>query len=578
VRKPWDGTEDRELSVVEERTIWAQRRLPRPTPERIHRVLLAAVLALGAAAQLRVWAFGQGFWTDELAIALNLRDLGGGQLFGPLLYRQVAPIGWLLGEDAVYAVLGADERALRLPSLLASLAVLGLTALLAHRIVGRWGDLVATALVATAPALLLYTGELKQYAAEAAVALLVITAADRIGREPTTERGRMVALVGWGVVGMLAVFVSFSAILVAAGAFAGIGAYLAIRRRWPELIGFAVASVPIAFVGGTLIYHRRSQPMLLNQDLVFPTGMPPRNSGPVEVWAWLPRMWNGVVDNPLFAQASGMVIGLLGLGLVALLAGQLRRGLMFAGVFAAAFGAAMTRQFPLAGRVAVYLVAPAFIVIAYGLTILVRATIATVRDPSQHGSRPKLVLIVALPLIVVGAAVAAIWPAQRAAVQEVATPLIRDQGREVLRDVARRLRPGDAVIFYRYSSQLGHFYGPVTGVPHRWEGQLGPARPGVGCDGGKLRVALKGARRVWWVHGAIIMAHPSEYNRWVAADLGRFGRVIDARIFAPDGAVSGVNTKRAGWVLVQLGKPANLTPPAPSDARFRCFSVQLPQP
>lgn len=578
MRKPWNGTDHGAISVVEERAVGAARRAQRPVPERVHRVLLAAVLALGAAAQLRVWAFGRGFWVDELAIALNLRDLGGGQLFGPLLYRQVAPVGWLFGEDALYAIFGGDERALRLPSLLASLAVLGLTALLALRICGRWGGLVATALVATSPSVLLYSGELKQYAVETAVALLVLVAGDRIGREPATGRDGLTALVGWAVVGTVAVFVSLTAVLVTAGAFAGIGGYLAIRRRWPELVRFAVGSLPILFVGGTLIYHRRSQPLLLNQDLVFATGMPPRNSGPVEVWAWLPRMWHGLVDNPLFAQSAGVVAGLFGLGLAALLAGQPRRGLMFAGVFAAALGAAVTRQFPLGGRVAVYLVAPAVIVITHGLTVLVRATIATVRDPRQHGSRPKLALIIVLPLIVVAAAAVAAWPAPRAAARQIAHPVSRDQGREVLRDVAHRLRPGDAVIFYRYSSQLGHFYGPVTGVPHRWEGQLVPRRPGVGCLGGKLRAALTGARRVWWVHGTIVMAHPRDYNLWVAAELGRFGRVVDSRAFGPDGATRGVNTKQAGWVLVQLGKPANLTPPMPPDERFRCFSVELPQP
>jgi hypothetical protein len=433
-------------------------------------------------------------------------------------------------------------------------------------------------LVASAPGVLLYTGELKQYAAEAAVALVILVAADRIGREPTTERARITALAVWAAVCTLGVFVSFSALLVAAGAFAGIGGHLAIGRRWPELVRFAVASLPIAFIGGSLVYHRRSQPMLLNQDLVFPTGMPPRNSGPLEMWAWLPRMWHGVVDNPLFGTWPGVLAGLLGLGLAALLAGQPRRGLMFAGVFATALGAAVFRQFPLAGRVAVYLVAPTLIVIAYGLTILVRATVAAVRDPRQHGSRPKLVLIVTLPLIVLAAALVAAGPAPLAAARQVAHPLSRDQGREVLRDVAHRLRPGDVVIFYRYSSQLGHYYGPITGVPHRWEGQLVPGQPGVGCVNGKLRTALTGARRVWWVHGTIVVSHPREYNQWVAADLGRFGRVVDARAFGPDGTVKTVNTKRAGWVLVQLGKAANLTPPRPADERFRCFSVQLPQP
>ena len=105
-----------------------------------------------------------------------------------------------------------------------------------------------------------------------------------------------------------------------------------------------------------------------------------------------------------------------------------------------------------------------------------------------------------------------------------------------------------------------------------------PARPGVGCDEGKLRAALTGAHRVWWVHGTLVMAHPHEYNQWVAADLGRFGRVVDARTFGPAGTARTVNTKQAGWVLVHIGKPANLAPPRPPDERFHCFAVQLPQP
>jgi hypothetical protein len=185
--------------------------------------------------------------------------------------------------------------------------------------------------------------------------------------------------------------------------------------------------------------------------------------------------------------------------------------------------------------------------------------------------------VAALPAVVLVAAAYAAWPTLTAGARQVTHPHVRDQGRAMLRDVASQLRPDDAVIYYRYSSQLGHFYGPVTGVPHRWEGQLVPARPGGACDPRDLGTALAGARRVWWVHGTLIMAHPREYNRWVSDALSRYGRVVQSRSFGPTGIGRGL-TKQAGWILVELGDGARPTPPTPPDPRFRCFEVRPRQP
>ena len=136
-------------------------------------VVLTVVAALPVA--LTVW-FGQlltsGLWWDEqwrayhIALSGLQMDLGG-------TYSPTAP-AWLLIEKLAAAVLGPHEWALRIPSVVAWVLIGPVAYLLGRRVMSRPFAGLAAAALAVNPAMLYFGSELKPYALEALVTLLVL--------------------------------------------------------------------------------------------------------------------------------------------------------------------------------------------------------------------------------------------------------------------------------------------------------------------------------------------------------------------------------------------------------------------
>jgi hypothetical protein len=513
-----------------------------------YRIALAGILVTGVAAVLRVWWAGRLLWNDETAVALNLRHLGWRGLTGGLQYFQVAPVGWLWVEKALRELLGESERVLRLPSVLAALTMVLLTPLVARRAAGRPAALVAALLVVCAPMLLTYAGELKQYAVEAAVALVLLLLAERVPEvDPTAGRWRPVAV--WVAVTSVAVFVSLSAVLVLGGAVAGLLVVLLRAGRRRHAVTVALASVPAAAVSGLLIVRRLAYPLMPGQGDYFRDGTPPAHSGPGGVLAWLPRMWAGFVQGTLQWRFPGLVLLLVVLGLVALLVrGRAVWAAMLGGVFLAAVGAAALRGLPLADRVALYLVAPTVVLVSAGIDALARAALTLARAaPTSAGRRPggplrrPAAVLAALALVAVAAGQAvAVGPAVEGTRRQAVDPLDKDPSGAALGQIRRRMQPGDLVLVYWFSSRMVAWYGTragVSGVPVRLYAPDAPE-----CGSARLRTTLSGIRRVFYVQGRPLSSDPGDYLDRVGDRLGTFGRVTEVHRFDAS----------TGWLLVDL--------------------------
>lgn len=522
---------------------------------RVWWALVGLVVALGVAGQVRVWASDRGFWNDELYLAVNVRDKGFRGLTGPLRYAQVAPPGWLAGEKVMYRLFGGDEQVLRLPQLVAAAAVLVLTAVVAYRALGRWGALAATALAILLMADVLFRARARPWPGPVLVFAVVTT---------------------------LAVFVSYSALLVLAGVTAGLLGALALGRQWRAAVIAVAAAAPAALLGGYLVYRRMSFPFLSNQAGFFTTGLPPEGAGPVEVLRWLPDLWRGFVASPLRWAYPWLVLGLMLAGVVALvLRGRPLWAAMLVGVFGAAVGAAALGRLPMEDRVALYLVAPAAIAVAAAFDGAARALVRAVRydrdgQPRAAGDAPparavqgvrrRVAVAVALALLVaVPGMVLAVRPAVVAAVDEVRHPRYRDVGRDVMRDVAGQVRPGDVVLVYGFSQPIASWYG----VRHRLPmAGLVSAVAMNACQPATVDAVLAGAARVWYVHGAKWSRHPDDYHAYVVAQLARRGRIAAARVFGQAGHAP-------GWVLVDLSQGPDPSPPAPApQPAYACLTVQ----
>lgn len=523
----------------------------------------ACVLTLlTVAGQIRVWASDRGFWNDELYIGVNIKSKGFVALAGPLRYAQVAPPGWLMGEHAIYKVFGPGEQMLKLPQLLASIIVLVLTAIVAHRAIGRWAPAAAIALLALTPFTYYYAAELKQYSVEAAACLVVVLAvawlADAAARGLLTRRNAIVA----GVVFLAAVFTSYSALLVIAGAIAGVAVVQAVRRKWRALLPAAAVVAPALAYGAYQVSRRKRFSFLSNQDDFFPNGLPPHGSGPLDRVAWLPRMWQGFVANPMHWRFAPLVLLLIILGVAALIVrGRAVWAAVLAGPIVAAAGAAFIGRYPFEDRVALYLVAPVVLLLVAGLDGLVRWTI------SVWGRRSTVATALAAVLCLGALAGLAVMaqPAAVAAADEVRQPRYRDVGRDVFSDVSTQIRPGDVVLVYDFSQPMANWYGDRYKLPVA--GLIGFSAE---CDSdAALDQALRGATRVWYIRGAAFSRHPSDYHGHVLELLAKRGHIVQSRVFG-GGTIYG---NAPGWTVVDLTKGPDPNPPRlppMADPAFRC--------
>ena len=532
-------------------------------------ILTGLVLAIGIIGQIRVWASDRGFWNDELYIALNIRGKSFPALAGGLRYAQVAPPGWLMGEQLIYKVLGGNEQVLKFPQLLAAMATLVLTVLICRRVVGPWAALGAAALMALAPQLYYYAGELKQYSVEAAAALVIIGAAGITGE--LSRQGRLTRWRGlWlSAAVLLACAASYSALIVVAGSLAGLIVVAAINKARREALWTLRVMLPGLVLSGALAALRMHVTFLSNQDSFFPNGLPPENAGLGEIIRWLPRMWQGLVANPLRWDSPWLVLVLCLVGLAAMVArGKAVWAAILVGVLGTAIGAAAVRGMPIEDRVALYLVGPMVIMVVAAFDGAIRALGRLNRRDDRVRRQGLGVAAVALALVVgLGGALMSLRPAAVAAYDQVTEPLYRDNARDVMRDVKNMLQPGDVVLVYDFSQPLASWYGTEYKLPI--VGLIGPV---TGCDPSTIDVALGNADRVWYVRGARLSYHPANFHAHVLAELTKRGTIVESKVYG-EGDVFG---SEPGWAIIDLTKAADPNPPKPepnTNPVYNCAAV-----
>ncbi|MEV4539842.1 hypothetical protein AB0J82_39325 [Asanoa sp. NPDC049518] len=527
--------------------------------DRAYRILLGSALGLGIVGVTRVWWAGLGLWKDEAGIANNL-NRSYLALTGHLTYEQVAPVGWLWLEKAILEVLGADDRVIRLPSYLGALAVLCLSTLIAHRVIGRAGAVVVAGLLAWSPTLLVYSGELKQYTWEAGVALALLLLgawahqAIRWTR-PISRRG-MLASVAWVAATGVAVFVSYSAILVTAAVTAAVVGMHALRRSWADVAWQAALSVPAGLAAAFLVARRHRFAFYPGQTDYFEGGTAPEGASLREFLAWPPYLWRQFVDAPMRWQLSALTLLLMVAGVVALRRRRPLWAAMLASVFVVAFGGAAARGYPMTSRPAIYLIAPTVLLVVAGLDGLVRAY-AVVR----HRGR-GVVATVALVAVLVGVAVM-VRPVYGTVRKEIAAPQGKEALRDALRDISGQVREGDLVLVYYFGKAVETWYRPRMDIGENvvYVRLCQPESPS------ENRLALweriNQAKRVFYVQGRLNATTRRDNFDVSVQALAAIGTVVE-RHDAPRDRIG-----PHSWALVEITHPS----PAPTSAAEPCLET-----
>ena len=172
-----------------------------------------ALIVFGALARIRLYFDNRSLWFDEASVVLNIVNRSYGDLVGSLDFNQAAPPLFLWIEKFAIQVFGNNEYALRLFPLVASLVSLGLFYRLASRFNSRFAVPIAIALFATLRYIVDYSIEVKPYATDLTVGLILFLVLEWfLGRILSWQK-----LVYLSLLGAVCIWLSYPSVFILAG-------------------------------------------------------------------------------------------------------------------------------------------------------------------------------------------------------------------------------------------------------------------------------------------------------------------------------------------------------------------------
>jgi hypothetical protein len=379
------------------------------TDERRLERLTWAFVVLGVLLRVGRYLMDYPLWWDEAFLAVNFIRRGYGDLLRPLDYNQVCPILFLGVELTVVKLIGFSEGSLRLFPLACAVASVVLFRHVAGRVVRGVPLLLAVAIFAVSFHPIRHAADVKPYASDLLVALVLLAPVLAGWRAPD----RSGCLWTLAALAPMALALSHPAIFVAGGIAVGLLPVVVRARQRKTWLAYAffMASTSITFMVLYAVFTRAQAASTLGTMQVQWTAAFPPLDDPVRLVKWLAAAHTG----GMFAYPCGGEHGASSLTLVLFLAGaavlwrQRHRTLLL--VCLAPFGVALVsaalRRYPYGGvahgspaRVMQYLVPSICLLAGLGVArLLERIRSLRFRVLTLHAGLVALVAVGVVPLV-----------------------------------------------------------------------------------------------------------------------------------------------------------------------------------
>jgi 4-amino-4-deoxy-L-arabinose transferase-like glycosyltransferase len=351
---------------------------------RLLRNLLWAVVFTGIGIRVLHWLLAPSIWHDESTLLANVISFSAIELpfrrLDAYPATQAAPPLYLWTLKGLIALFGRSDLAMRLPAVFFGCLVLPIFARMMRRLAGLPCALLATAMLAFSDQVVIQCNQVKPYAIDVFVAVLIIW----MGLVMIASQPRSIArLLLFGCVTSALTWLSFPSVFV----IAVIG-LLTLPAIWPGGWKPRIAwllSVVLPALAFVLLYHyciRRQHDAYLAQwwsDRFVPL------AGPVTLAGWL---WKWTYQSCVFAcnPLGGLLLPLIVIGLLVWRRTNKPLFLLVGGCMALSLLAATVHVYPFGGtRVNLYLIPLQLAAAAAGISIL--------------ATRPSRYRIWALPLL-----------------------------------------------------------------------------------------------------------------------------------------------------------------------------------
>lgn len=393
------------------------------------------LIAVGVLLRLGRYLQHRSLWLDESTLALNLMSRSYSHLFGRLDFDQGAPVGFLALEKLAIGALGDSERVFRLFPLLAGIASVFVFWRVAVRFLDRPAALLALAFFAVLEPFVYYSSETKQYSFDVLVALLLLWLFDRAA---TSGRGRdLLAFCAFGVV---APWLSHPSVFVLAGT--GVALILVALSRGERRIAIGTALAAVAWIASFAVEYVTSIRHLSHVQTLA-AGQASGASGSVVKDVYLLFSQPGAMPRTTIA----LTVFLVGVGALALMRRSWPRAVALVLMLCAGILASLDHRYPLGGRWALFLLAPAVLLLSLGGTALVRLS----RGALHWAAIALVAILLAIP------AAAAAKHLVRLPTFEPGTPATLQPTEQLLADLASRWRQGDT-LYVSVKSQYAFRY------------------------------------------------------------------------------------------------------------------------
>lgn len=419
-------------------------------------VLCYAAMAVGLMLRVLRYLDAPSVWLDEALLAINILEKPLADIFGPLLYLQSAPPGFLLVEEVAQSLLGDAEWSLRLFPFLASLAALLLFAYICRQLLAPPAAALGILLFATAEPLLLRTAEIKHYSVDVlATTLLVALYCWITAGPPRYIRRRLLVL---ALVAPASLWFSFPAIFTLAAVAAALALFGWQRQERALVVGAGMLA-PLGLAMFGIVYAVAAGNAGRVSASIFGSGGAELSVGRFET---VENAWWTLINPGGFGNETAALAALLaGFAVIALvLASMLDRLVLLALPLVLAAAADAIHRYPLGGRFSLFLVPLLLLLVARGAQALV-----------GWSRRP----------LVVGAGVALFLVASPAALAayHMLQPPARSDVKPLLRQLADRWRSGDSLYVYPDSQYQLRYYSQcedcsISAVDFPWPTRLAP--------------------------------------------------------------------------------------------------------
>jgi hypothetical protein len=492
-----------------------------------------ALILMGILIRMKVFAENHSLWLDETLVAVNLtsrswQDILNHTTSASLQYWPNRPVGFSLLVKGIVSLFGPQEWAFRLLPLCSGILSVFLFYHMAKRCLSQGALPLALAFFVFGEHVIYYANELKPYATDLLMTLVLYTSYFSVQFRQVSLRDA----IKLGIMGWLALWISYTSLFVIVSLACGfLFRWLLsfLRKSGSQTRREQVHILVLLLIWGWSIgqvYVLAMVPAATNVELQgqWATAFMPRPVWSIEALHWVWQSWRNYIINPLGLAIPGVIWIFIGWGTYQIfpksgISQQEASAAKTGGIqtifllwlpLILVFGAAIFEKYPFEGRVLLFTVPAALILTAGGIDALF--CLPRGRWLARGLGVMSIALIGMSPI--------------RSSWNLINESQDFEESRPIMQAFAKDYQPGDAIFLNRYAEWPFYIYGYSLGFNQQltkedagwWQGKqrqgvkVGRIYDNLGKEQG---VDVAGWRYVYYVYneeGKIVEALMNEHS------------------------------------------------------------------